>query len=85
MKIKKALNHYFTYPDNVKVHLPWSPTGLGDAIDWPEEVLKLFNYSPGSGRNLYIYQYFQNLKKQSIKSIDYLEVGTFIGSSVIDI
>lgn len=86
MKITKQIIPSFKYPENIKLYIPYSPTGLGEYINWPEDLLDVFDGClPGAGRNIFVYQLFQKLKKDNVKKINYLEVGTFLGRSLIEL
>lgn len=85
MKIKKQLIPQFQYPYDVMVHVPYVFGGLGDIIEWPNEIMEIFGNAPSGGRNIFYYQFFKHLKKNNIKKINYLEVGVFLGRNVIEV
>jgi hypothetical protein len=85
MKIKKILTPEFEYPKDVKVYVPYSSKGLSEYIEWPQDIIELFDSPLGGGRNIFFYHFFEKMIKSNIKKINYLEIGVFLGGSVIEI
>lgn len=81
MKIINRINQAFSYPDYVKVLIPFQVGGISDCIDWPQDYVDRLGRS-GGGRNILHYQLFSKLKRQGVSEVDYLELGVFLGSTI---